>query len=839
MLDDVSLSRDQISAPHTSQLPGSRVLHNLEGAGEELFMCKLNTHACAIARAAEKLLELETVPANTGRRNLQVSSEPQQKSEVHSMIFGAYTTYGLGVSLSGTKRRELLGLLHALAEERPPNAAPYSTMNLCVLYPGHIRLHRDVRNRLGLSWLLSFGPFQGKAGRLWVEHPRGVHPPPEGVARPPDAPAGLLGVYINSYLMWTGFDASKWHAVEPVPDTRCSVSCYIPLGLQHFPSRLWKVLRRQGFQSEQLRALIASDGVASLDCQSGYTSINTWLVSAFANEASERPHEVGSHVDEVPDWDTSPEYYMCIHDNTSGQPLDATLVAQGCRQEMDFLHGLGAYEYSTIAECMAKIGKPPVGVGWVYVNKYLRLVVKETKWRSTITDPSQTWSATPPYEALRFMVSLCMTPMEGEEEYVLQFIDITRAHPHCVMKRDLWIQLPSEDPCSSEQGVCGKLLRSLYGTRDAGQNFELLVQETMVSKLGYTQGVWTPCVYHHRERELQTFVYGDNFVTRGSRVGLDWFYKELSKYMWAKVEGVLGPRTDLGDSRELVCLNRIFRWCIAEAGRPEAIEIEADANESAKGVSTPGTRESNTDGGSQLSVEGSTAYRSLCMRADYLSSDRPDISFAAKEAARWMSCPCESAERAVKRIARYLRAYPRAIQRMERQSPKSVLRCYSDSDHAGCLRTRKSTSCSVAFHGDHMLRFTVSTQQPIALSSGESEWYALVRAAIVCLGLVNMCADFGRYLSPRLYGDATAASGIAHRRGAGKVRHIETSTLWLQGHITSGRISLARQPGAENCADLGTKHVDGATLQKHMKSMGFEFRGGRSQNLVTCGTWVP
>eukprot|EP00971_Amphidinium_carterae_P078308 1549134-Amphidinium_carterae.1 len=576
------------------------------------------------------------------------------------------------------------------------------------------------------------------------------------MARPLDALAGLLGVYINSYLMWTGFDASKWHAVEPVSDTRC-------------------MLRRQGFQSEQLRAFIASDGVASPDCPSGYASINTRLVSAFANEASARSHEVGSHVDEVLDWDTSPEYYMCIHDTTSGQPLDATLVAQGCQQEMDFLHGLGAYEYSTITECVAKTGKPPVGVGWVYVNKgdssapnvRCRLVVNETKWRSTITDPSQTWSATLPYEALRFMVSLCMTPREGEEEYVLQFIDITRAHPHCVMKRDLWIQLPSEDLRSSEQAVCGKLLRSLYGTRDAGQNFELLVQETMVSKLGYTQGVWTPCVYHHREPGLQTFVYGDNFVTHGSRVGLeslDWFYKELSKHMWAKVEGVLGPRTDLE----------------ADARHAEIICHQCHLDESAKGVSTPRTRESNTDGGSQLSTEGSTIHRSLCMRANYLSSDRPDISFAAKEAARWMSSPCESAERTVKRIARYLRAYPWAIQHMERQSLKSVLRCYSDSNHAGCLRTRKCTSCSVAFHGEHMLRFTVSTQQPIALSSGDHH---------ACMAMRQL----------------------------------------LVGHITSGRISLARQPGAENCADLGTKHVDGATLQKHMKFTGFEFRGGRSQ----------
>eukprot|EP00974_Lingulodinium_polyedra_P114544 11090083-Lingulodinium_polyedra.AAC.1 len=67
-----------------------------------------------------------------------------------------------------------------------------------------------------------------------------------------------------------------------------------------------------------------------------------------------------------------------------------------------------------------------------------------------------------------------------------------------------------------------------------------------------------------------------------------------------------------------------------------------------------------------------------------------------------------------------------------------------------------------------------------------------------------MAADLGRALMPRLHGDATAASGIARRRGAGKIRHIEVKTLWLQRHITEKQIELARRPGTLNESDLGT-----------------------------------
>ena len=62
------------------------------------------------------------------------------------------------------------------------------------------------------------------------------------------------------------------------------------------------------------------------------------------------------------------------------------------------------------------------------------------------------------------------------------------------MRRNLWVRLPAEDPRSTERGVCARLLRSLYGTRDAGQHFELFTTETMQG-LGFTGGIWSPCLF--------------------------------------------------------------------------------------------------------------------------------------------------------------------------------------------------------------------------------------------------------------------------------------------------------------------------------------------------------
>ena len=49
----------------------------------------------------------------------------------------------------------------------------------------------------------------------------------------------------------------------------------------------------------------------------------------------------------------------------------------------------------------------------------------------------------------------------------LDFIDISRAYFQAEAIREVYVELPGED---NEEGMCGKLLKSMYGTRDALQN---------------------------------------------------------------------------------------------------------------------------------------------------------------------------------------------------------------------------------------------------------------------------------------------------------------------------------------------------------------------------------
>ena len=130
--------------------------------------------------------------------------------------------------------------------------------------------------------------------------------------------------------------------------------------------------------------------------------------------------------------------------------------------------------------------------------------------------------------------------------------------------------------------------------------------------------------------------------------------------------------------------------------------------------------------------------------------------------------------------------------------------------------------------GTHVVKVVSSTQIPVALSSGEAEWYALVKSATHGLGIKSALSDFNLSLSLGLYTDSSAANGVGNRRGAGGIRHIETRTLWLQDQVTRRNLTLRKIPKEKNNADLPTKYQDRQSILKMLTRMGYLFVSGKS-----------
>ena len=171
-----------------------------------------------------------------------------------------------------------------------------------------------------------------------------------------------------------------------------------------------------------------------------------------------------------------------------------------------------------------------------------------------------------------------------------------------------------------------------------------------------------------------------------------------------------------------------------------------------------------------------TLFRRHAACSNYLSADRLDVQYAAKEICRWMSAPTDLSIVALRRLVRYLVGRKRLIYKYPWQSA-DTLECYSDTDWAGCPRTRKSTSGGVLLFGSHVIKSWSSTQPSISLSSGEAEYYGVVKASGIAIGQQSLMRDLGMAkVKVRVWTDSSAAMGISKRSGLGKLRHVQTHT---------------------------------------------------------------
>ena len=522
-------------------------------------------------------------------------------------------------------------------------------------------------------------------------------------------------------------------------------------------------------------------------------------------------------------------------DDVLGACLEPKAVRAARMEEVEYIHKVNLYTKVPVTECRAKTGKSPISVRWIDMNKgdtekpdyRSRMVAREIN----IHKREDLFAATPPLEALKLILSMTASGNKGE---ILMVNDVSRAFFHAKATRDVYVQLPDEDKAAGEEGMCGKLNYSMYGTRDAAQNWQEEFSQQLVSN-GFTRGVASPCVFHHESRGIRTLVHGDDYVIVGMPRQLQWLEERLKSKYQIKTQ-LLGPGGD--HLRELRIFNRIVTWSgtrgLTYEADPRHVEIVVEQLKlvEANTVTTPGTREEGTtqhNAQEVLNDEETSKYRALVARCNYLSPDRPDISYAVQELARHMSAPTEGNWAQLKRLGRYLKGRPRLQQQFQWQPILGVLRTYSDADWAGCKDTRKSITGGCITFGKHIVKGWSKTQSLVALSSGESELYATLKAAAETLGMLSLLKDLGWRVTGEIWGDASTALGIINRRGLCKARHIDTGLLWIQQTAAEKRLRFNKVLGKNNLADLYTKHLDATTMGKHTRAMAYEFAEGRAR----------
>ena len=104
----------------------------------------------------------------------------------------------------------------------------------------------------------------------------------------------------------------------------------------------------------------------------------------------------------------------------------------------------------------------------------------------------------------------------------------------------------------------------------------------------------------------------------------------------------------------------------------------------------------------------------------------------------------------------------------------------------------------------------------------------IVKGVAQGMGMKSIAHDLGIDIEIVVHTDSSAAMGIAQRSGIGRVRHLDVSLLWVQDHLHKKTFKLKKVLGADNPADMLTKHVEGALIQRHTAAIGIKFPEGRA-----------
>ena len=136
---------------------------------------------------------------------------------------------------------------------------------------------------------------------------------------------------------------------------------------------------------------------------------------------------------------------------------------------------------------------------------------------------------------------------------------------------------------------------------------------------------------------------------------------------------------------------------------------------------SPGTKEVNKDDESLPKVLGDDRkYRSFLATINFMATDMPDLQFACKEACREMSAPTVQSWKKIKRIGRYLLGREKVVWKFPWKNGHGSWKVFTDSDWAGDLETRKSTSGGIIMLGEHCMKIWSTNQSSPALSSAGS-----------------------------------------------------------------------------------------------------------------------
>ena len=211
-------------------------------------------------------------------------------------------------------------------------------------------------------------------------------------------------------------------------------------------------------------------------------------------------------------------------------------------------------------------------------------------------------------------------------------------------------------------------------------------------------------------------------------------------------------------------------------------------------------------------------YQALVGSLLYLSTKtRPDIAFAVSSAAWFCTSPTKEHWTVVKRILRYLNGTRQFGLLYKANTSSDEIAGFSDSDWAGDVGDRRSTSGYVFLLGGAAVSWKSTKQTTVALSTAEAEYIALSSASQEAIWLQQLISDLSKkaFHEMIIYEDNQSTICLAKNQAVhGRTKHIDIKYHFIRDLVEAGKIELVYCTTENMVADIFTKGLSIKQFEK-------------------------
>lgn len=495
---------------------------------------------------------------------------------------------------------------------------------------------------------------------------------------------------------------------------------------------------------------------------------------------------------------------------------DAPKWEQAMKEELDSLKKLGTW----ILVPRPKDVKP-ITAKWVFKIKLdannqptrfkARLVARGFQQTHGI-DYDETFAPVVKIKSLKLILSWA-----ADEDLEIKQIDFDTAFLNAELEHEVYMELP--EGSNHPPGTVIKLLKSLYGLKQAGHDWHHLARDVLI-KLGYKQLKCDTCVFIKRLNNGRMIViplYVDDAIAvfhpddepiwqaDKSAIASQYAIKDLGDCNWIlNMKLVRNRETGTITLSQQAYVERVLETFNQENAIPMVQPCpDYDLFLPPSGVdTTPLNKKEQTR---YQAIVGSLLYAAL--------TTRPDISFATNELGRFNSQATQAHMHAALHYLKYLSGTANYGLCFTRNNGKRELQLhleiFSDASWGNDLETRRSTSGMVVKFNGNIVSWSSRKQKTVALSSTEAEYMAASEATCEALWLRTWVMEVFRVEVPVIiYCDNQSAIALSsndkfHQR----TKHIDIRYHLIRENVAAGYIKLHFIPTADQEADILTKKL--------------------------------